>query len=251
MNVLKNIKRLIFKDRFYKKYKLRLFYQHLRTFNELDSEKRFPLHKDDLYPCLEDNLLETNFDAHYIYHPAWAARIVRQINPDLHVDISSILHFCTMLSAFVKVEFYDYRPAKLTLDNLESGHLDLARLPFSSNSLRSVSCMHTIEHIGLGRYGDPLDPDGDLKAINELKRICAINGNLLIVVPVGVKRIQFNAHRIYNPFDVVEYMAGFELRDFSLINDQDEFIKNAELSVAAKQKYGCGCYWFVKREHLE
>jgi hypothetical protein len=62
--------------------------------------------------------------------------------------------------------------------------------------------MHVIEHIGLGRYGEALDPDGDLKAIRELVRVLAAGGNLLVVVPVGRPRIQFNAHRIY---DYVEF----------------------------------------------
>jgi SAM-dependent methyltransferase len=145
------------------------------------------------------------------------------------------------------VDFYDYRPAALHLSNLKSQHADLTALPFSSSSLTSVSCMHTIEHVGLGRYGDPIDPEGDLKAINELKRVCAVNGSLLIVVPVGIKKIQFNAHRIYDPFDIIEYMSGFELKDFSLIDDHGTFTEKADLKVAATQKYGCGCYWFIKK----
>ncbi len=50
---------------------------------------------------------------------------------------------------------------------------------------RIDSCMHTIEHIGLGRYGDPLDAVGDQTALSELQRVVAPGGSLLIVVPVA------------------------------------------------------------------
>jgi SAM-dependent methyltransferase len=228
------------------RFKLKQFKKDYALYSLLDINKRFPVSKADLYPRLDDNTPNTHFDAHYIYHPAWAARIINEIKPALHTDISSTLHFCTIVSAFVKTEFYDYRPAILNLVNLNCKHADLTNLPFESNSITSLSCMHTIEHVGLGRYGDPIAPDGDLKAFSELKRVCAINGNLLIVVPVGVKKIQFNAHRIYNPFDVVSYMDGFTLKNFALINDAGTYLDTAELSEAAKQIYGCGCFWFEK-----
>src|SRR5690606_27505363 len=75
------------------------------------STKRFKLNSDDFFPCLNDNTTNTYFDRHYVYHPAWAARIVAKNRPEKHVDISSTLHFCSILSAFVPVDFYDYRPA--------------------------------------------------------------------------------------------------------------------------------------------
>ncbi|MGA2030503.1 MAG: DUF268 domain-containing protein, partial [Verrucomicrobiota bacterium] len=76
-----------------------------------------------------------------------------------------------MVSAFVPVKFYDYRPADLHLDNLACEHADLQALPFADCGIQSISCMHVVEHVGLGRYGDPLDPNGDLKAMNELERV--------------------------------------------------------------------------------
>jgi hypothetical protein len=109
--------------------------------------------------------------------------------------------------------------------------------------------MHTIEHIGLGRYGEPLDPDGDLKAIAELKRVTAPGGSLIFVSPIGRPRLLFNAHRIYSYAQVMEYFSGFILKEFSLIPDTartDGIIMNADASLADKQTYGCGCFWFIK-----
>jgi hypothetical protein len=85
-----------------------------------------------------------------------------------------------------------------------------------------------------------------LKAINELKRVCAVKGNLLVVIPVGKKKIMFNAHRIYAPVEFTNYFDGFKLMEFSLITDDTRFIRNASFEEASEQNYGCGCYWFVK-----
>lgn len=214
-----------------------------------NAQSRFPLNWENRMPCLDDKTTFTSFDRHYIYHPAWAARVLSKINPKLHIDISSILNFSTIVSAFVPVKFYDYRPVSLDLSNLTSESADLTNLPFESNSVESISCMHTVEHIGLGRYGDPLDYDGDLKAINELKRVIAPGGHLLFVVPVGKPVILFNGHRIYSYRQVIECFPEFELRDFSLVPDDPKeggLINSATEKKSDQQRYGCGCFWFQK-----
>lgn len=217
---------------------------------EKTSQKRFILNEEDFYPCLDDNTPNTGFDRHYVYHPAWAARIIAEANPEKHVDISSTLHFCSILSAFVPVDFYDYRPANLTLSRLRSLSADLLSLPFKDNSLNSLSCMHTIEHIGLGRYGDPLDYDGDIKAITELKRVLAVGGHLLFVVPLGREnRIFFNAHRIYTKGQVLDLFSDLELKDFSLIPEDERdggLVTNPDDRLLEKQVYACGCFYFTK-----
>lgn len=144
-----------------KYYKLHSeFSKDLSQFKKLN-DNRFSVPNARSRPILFEKTSTTSFDSHYIYHPAWAARIIKRINPEKHIDISSTLHFCTHLSAFIQTEFYDFRPARLELDNLKTGRADLTQLPFPSNSILSLSCMHTIEHVGLGRYGDPIDPLGD------------------------------------------------------------------------------------------
>ncbi len=219
--------------------------------SEQKTKTRFALKPEDEILCAEDATVNTGFDRHYVYHLAWAARVVKEISPKVHSDISSLLFFPTMLSAFVKVNFYDFRPAQLNLDNLESKRCDLTQLHFEDNSIDCLSCMHTVEHIGLGRYGDPIDYDGDIKAMNELKRVVSIGGNLLFVVPIGKPRIQYNAHRIYSYDQIIEQFNGFELKEFSLIPDSQQqggLIRNATKEQSNMQQYGCGCFWFIKRK---
>lgn len=224
------------------------FVQYVGQFNKIkkDTGNRFPVRMKDAYPCLQDALKFTPFDQHYIYHPAWAARKLAQIKPAEHIDISSILNFSSIVSAFVPVRFYDYRPAKLNLQNFASDFADLLNLPFADNSVESLSCMHTVEHIGLGRYGDPLDADGDLKAIAELKRVVKAGGHLLFVTPVGEPVIQFNAHRVYSFEQITTYFSPLRLVEFSLVPDAGGLIENADPKLVAEQTYGCGCFWFTK-----
>jgi SAM-dependent methyltransferase len=211
------------------------------------NDGRFSIKLKDFYPCVFDKTSETKFDKHYIYHTAWAARKVRQINPEFHTDISSSLYFSSIVSAFVPVKFYDYRPARLDLSGLQSNKADLLNLPFEDKSIKSLSYMHTIEHVGLGRYGDPIDPEGDLKAIGELKRVLAPGGSLLFVVPIGKPRIQFNAHRIYSYNQIIDYFKELELNEFSLIPQHGVgIIHNAKREQADNEKYGCGCFLFIK-----
>ncbi len=201
------------------------------------------------YPCLEDRTSSTHYPVDYVYHTAWGARVLAATRPTRHVDISSFLYFGVVVSAFVPVEFYDYRAADIVLDGYRSGRADLIRLPFASGSIGSLSCMHVVEHVGLGRYGDPLDPEGDQKAVRELIRVLAPGGDLLLVVPMGRPRIEFNAHRIYSAAMAAELWSGLRLVEFTLIPDppaRNGMIRNATLAEADLQDHGCGCFWLRK-----
>ncbi len=228
--------------------KQRRFRAEFEQFNQLAQacSARFDCDWADRYPCLNDRTATTGFDRHYVYHCAWAARIVAQLKPECHVDISSHLYFSTLVSAFVPMRFYDYRPAELRLSNLTSESADLCNLPFDDRSIASLSCMHVVEHVGLGRYGDPLDPNGDLQAMAELQRVLAPGGSLLFVAPVGRPRIMFNAHRIYAYRQVIDAFDGLTLEQFALIPDHAHdggLILDATESQADAQRYGCGCFW--------
>lgn len=207
---------------------------------------RFQLSALDLSPILHEKGAEQYFDRHYVYHLAWAARKIKEIGPQTHIDISSSLHFSTIVSAFVPVKFYDYRPADVVLSDLTSGQADLMKLDFPDNSLHSVSCMHTVEHIGLGRYGDPINPVADITAMKELQRVVAKGGNLLFVVPVGKPKVMFNSARTYSYEQIVGAFSELRLKEFTLLPDEGALIKDADKELVAKQVHGCGCFWFVK-----
>lgn len=223
------------------------FAKEFRSKHSRLADNRFVCNWEDRWPCLEDATSTTGFDAHYVYHTAWAARVLAKSNPSVHVDISSCLRFATILSAFVPVQYYDYRPAEITLSNFTSGHADITRLFFEDNSIHSLSCMHVVEHIGLERYGDPFNPQGDLVAMTELQRVLARDGNLLFVVPVGAKScIQYNAHRIYHPAQIISAFSKLLLKSFALITGAGFFVDNASIEDVSNESLACGCFHFAK-----
>lgn len=218
-------------------------------FKAADKNPRFPTKISDLFPQIFDKTKLTSFDRHYVYHTAWAARKVKKFNPTLHTDIASSLYFPGIISAFVPVAFFDYRPASLHLSDLTTGHADLTQLHFASNSISSLSCMHTIEHIGLGRYGDPVNPDGDVKACSELARVLAPEGQLIFVTPIGKEGvIQFNAHRIYTYELVLKLFTTLRLEEFSYVPETGTagVRENAKPEDLVNETYACGLFLFSK-----
>lgn len=212
------------------------------VFEQMTKNNRFEFHF--LSRFIKDTEL-TKYDHKYILHAAWAARILAKIRPEKHVDIASSLHFNTLVSAFIPMDFYEYNPFEINLSNLQMKYADLTALPFPDNSIPSLSCMHVVEHIGLGRYGDMLDPEGDLKAISELKRVLA--GDLLFVVPLcGKPKVLFNLHRIYSYDQIIDYFKDLKLVEFALIPDTGCLVEQANGELANEQDYGCGCFWFKK-----
>lgn len=200
----------------------------------------------NILPILDEKTKQMSFDHHYVYHTAWAARVLKELNCNKHYDISSSIMFCSIISAFININHYDFRMPNIELQNLNIGEGNLLNLPFHNNSIDSLSCMHVIEHVGLGRYGDDIDPDGDLKAARELVRVLSQGGYLLIVVPMGaISKIRFNAHRIYSYDDIVSMFDQLSLIEFSFYNDNSGIFKRfSNLDDIFGSDYGCGCFLF-------
>jgi len=223
-----------------------LFIKNFLYFNKND--KRFYPKWSEKYPCLNDNTYYSPIDRHYIYHTAWASRILSKNVPKIHFDFSSYLYFSTIISAFIKVKFFDYRPAILNLSNFSTESIDLKSINLESNSVESMSCMHVLEHIGLGRYGDEIDLEGDLVAAKELERILSPNGTFLFVVPIGKPSLKYNAHRIYSHEMVINMFPKLKLIDWAIIkeNDTNGYINNYDISKIQEDDYSCGCFHFTK-----
>lgn len=151
-------------------------------------------------------------DPVYFYQDAWCAGKIFASKPGKHVDIASHAHLVGVLSQFCPVTFVDIRPLPVHLQHLHFVKGDITALPFPSDSLSSLSSICVIEHVGLGRYGDPLDSFGSEKAAAELSRVLAPGGDLYISVPVDSEnRVYFNAHRAFTPAYVRHLFDGLDL----------------------------------------
>jgi len=202
----------------------------------------------DTFPCLFDRTAKTSVDSHYFYQHVWAMEKILARRPSLHVDVGSNVDFVGLLSTVTKVHFVDIRPMQVNnLPNLESKYGSILDLPYEDNALDSISCLHVAEHIGLGRYGDPLDPLGTKKAAAELTRCLAVGGCLYFSVPVGRPRLCFNAHRIHSPAMILDYFHGLELVEFSGTDDHKNFLRNTDTKPFESADYACGMFLFTKK----
>ncbi|MBC7804135.1 MAG: DUF268 domain-containing protein [Candidatus Parcubacteria bacterium] len=200
----------------------------------------------DAYPCLDDWGETTPFDPHYFYQGAWLARSVAARHPAQHVDVGSSVLMLSVLSATTETLHIDYRPLQAQLRGLRCEAGDILDLKIADASIESLSCLHVIEHIGLGRYGDPIDPDGSRKAAAQLARVLARGGRLYLSTPVGRERVCFNAHRVFAPETIVSMLAPLRLDAFSLTDDAGTFRQSVPLEAAQGLDYGCGMFEFTR-----
>lgn len=201
----------------------------------------------DTYPCLTDSISQTPFDAHYFYQGAWLARHLVENKPKLHIDIGSSVLTMGVISSLTPTIFVDFRPLNAQLSNLVSVAGDITSLPFDSATIQSLSCMHVIEHIGLGRYGDPIDVEGTRKAVKELERVLAPRGRLYLTTPIGRERICFNAHKVFSPMMLPSLLSDLVLRNFAWVDDAKKFHEKGEPVQACENEYACGFYEFEKK----
>jgi SAM-dependent methyltransferase len=222
------------------------FLLDLRRYRKLATTQTVRL--ADAYPCLSDRTPRTPFDPHYFFQGAWLSRRLAEIRPERHVDVGSSVMMISVLSAQVPVTFVDYRPLSVALPGITSVGGDLGKLPFSDRSLDSVSSLHVIEHVGLGRYGDRIRADGSRLAARELERVIKPKGHLFVSVPVGRERVCFNAHRVFAPHTIVTYLEELRLERFSLVDDEGRFSEGASLDAASGLDYGCGMFEFSRAD---
>ena len=202
----------------------------------------------DSFPKLTDRLPRSPIDPHYFHQDTWAARRIAEWAPSRHVDVGSRVDLVGFLTAVTSVVFVDVRPLRVDIEDLEPVTGSVLDMPFADGSLESVSCLHVAEHIGLGRYGDPLDPLGTRKAAAELQRVLAPGGQLLFSLPVGRPRVEFNAHRVHDPLEVRSWFDGLELAEFAGVDDQKVFRRHRSLDELAGATYACGMYQLIASE---
>lgn len=194
-------------------------------------------------PQIHDKVDKSPFDAHYFHLDNWALRRVKETRPPQHVDVGSRVDTVAHMAAFVPTTFVDIRPLEAEADGLTSRAGSILAMPYPDRSLPSLSCLHVAEHIGLGRYGDPLDPDGTRKACVELARVLAPGGSLFFAMPVGEPRTCFNAHRIHDPHLVPAMFPGLELVEFAGVDDAGVMRRHRKPEELAGSQYACGMYW--------
>lgn len=205
----------------------------------------------ELMPALGDRSESAgSATGHYFHMDLWAARKVFAGNFRKVVDVGSRVDgYVAHVLSFRNIEVFDVRPMSSSVEGMSFIQADMMNpTSLPENYTDCVTSLHALEHFGLGRYGDPLDLDGWAKGLVSLTKILAPDGTLLLAVPVGRQRIEFDAHRVFHPHTILTEAKklGLELISFSGVNDGGEFIDQADSDTMAKMHYGCGCFAFKK-----
>lgn len=187
----------------------------------------------NLSPFVHDNSNETPVEPIYFYQDAWAFEKIAHQNVKQHVDIGSHHKFVSLLSKIVPVTMVDIRPLSVPMDTISFKKGSITELPFEDQSLPSVSSLCVVEHIGLGRYGDPLDPEGTIKAIRELCRVLAPGGHLYFSLPVADQSfVVFNEARVLGLNETLELLRPLRVIEQKYIVDgrlQDQYEARPQL----------------------
>ena len=218
------------------------FLRDYRAYRHMKHNDRFILATADLYPRVYDKTSTTPVDPVYFYQDAWCAQKVFMQKPARHIDVGSHLPTIGIISQFVPTAMVDIRPLTVTLPGLSFIKGSILDLPFKAGEIASLSSICVIEHIGLGRYGDPLDSFGSEKAFAELIRVLAPRGDLYISVPVDTEnKVYFNAHRAFTRNYILE------LTGLTLIEERYIYGANMENTYNPKKGFGTGLYHFRKK----
>jgi len=220
------------------------FLQDYYKYKKFDDSEKINIR--NLFPIVNEKSEFQPFDSHYFYQDIWAIKRIQEYSPMKHVDVGSSINFIGILTVITHVLYVDIRKLDVKLKNYEFQKGNILEMPFNNNSIESLSCLHVAEHIGLGRYGDKLDPHGTLKACKELQRILKPGGNLFFSLPVGKDRVCFNAHRIHRASQIVEYFDVLKLVSLNGVDDNRRYYENVDIDFFDNNKYACGFFHFIK-----
>lgn len=231
------------------------FLKEYRTFKKQTAQNPddFPFGK--FYPCVEDRSQESGTTTgHYFHQDLLVAGKIFKNNPDKHIDIGSRIDgFVAHVASFREIEVFDIRKLSYQIDNIIFKQVDMMDLRLGlSDYCDSISCLHALEHFGLGRYGDPIDSQGHRRGWQNIYQVLKKNGKLYFSVPIGRQRIEFNAHRVFSLDYLIRMMNGlYQIDSFDYVNDAGNLIKNAALSEETIKNnfschYGCGIFELTK-----
>lgn len=208
-----------------------------------------------LYPILNERYSDSGImKGHYFHQDLLVARKIYANKPLRHIDIGSRIDgFVAHVAVFREIEIFDIRSLQSTVTNITFKQADLMQLPENMiECCDSLSSLHAIEHFGLGRYGDPINIDGHLKAINNLHLMLKPNGKFYFSVPIGKQRIEFNAHRIFSIGYLLQILSDkFKIDSFNYVDDVGDLHEHAtitEESISSNFncEYGCGIFELTK-----
>ena len=191
---------------------------------------------------------------HYFYQDLYVAQRIFVRKPENHIDIGSRIDgFVTKVASYRKIKVYDIRHLELKIENIDFVQKDITVDDDELNGIcDSISCLHALEHFGLGRYGDKIDYFGYLKGFKSISKMLKKNGIMYLSLPIGKQRIEFNAQRVFSISYVLKLIdEEFKLMNFSYVDDFGDFYKSVEINKHNIENnfncnFGCGIFELKK-----
>lgn len=231
------------------------FRDFLKIRKQLKQQSDFQI--SSLYPILSDKFDQAGvMKGHYFHQDLLIAKKIYQNAPKKHVDIGSRIDgFVAHVVIFREIEIFDIRNMESNVENIVFKKADLSARDFGlENYTDSISSLHAIEHFGLGRYGDSIDVNGHIKAIENIYKCLKPGGIFHFSVPIGPQRIEFNAHRIFSVSYLLNlFREKYDLVSFSFVNDAGNLILNQptdkpeEVTANFGCVHGCGIFELRKK----
>lgn len=220
-------------------------------YQRLNTDQKFTVEKDSLWFITNDKEEEAGKPKeHYFAQDIWAAQRIYRNNPKKHYDIGSSLNgFIAHLLVFMEVYYIDIRPMKKEIPGLHYIYGDAMCLKdIEDGSIESLSSLSAMEHFGLGRYNDPITPDGYMLAARNMQRVLKSGGKLYLSVPVGpADKLVFNAHRIFKIETVLELFDMCRMQEVKVIDPGGvEAYPVEQEQYGSVQEYSCGLFEFEK-----
>jgi len=207
-----------------------------------------------LRPCLQDWGEEVgSINNEYFWQDLLVAQAIHKANPIHHVDVGSRLDgFIAQVASFRTLEVFDVRPLQRAIPRVQFTQRDLMQnVPVAYCD--SLSCLHALEHFGLGRYGDAIDPAGSEKGISNLARLLQSGGTLYLSTPIGRERVIFNANRVFDPRRLLALAEsqGLQLQSLTTISPKGVILSIndivSELDFLGKEDYNLGLFVLRKQ----
>ncbi len=219
---------------------------------------RFKSHytgKMGLVPCLHDWHEEGGATkSEYFWQDLLIARKIFAGNPVRHVDIGSRVDgFVAQVASFRSIEVFDVRPITTQIPGVEFKQADFMMPMLELNGYcDSLSCLHALEHFGLGRYGDPISQRGFELGLANMAKLLSNNGVFYLSVPIGIERVEFNANRVFDPRTIlsVAWSNSLIVDELIVIKSggmvENVLLEDEVLEKYAAQRYNLGIFIFSK-----
>ena len=200
-------------------------------YTRLNKRADFKIQRKYMWPVINEKYAKACSISNYFWQDLWAAKKIIKTGIKKHYDIGSRVDgfIAHLLAADINVNVIDIRPFDFEADNLYTIVGDATYLDhIPDDSVESISALCSLEHFGLGRYGDPIDPEACFKCFDNIQKKIKQGGKLYISVPIGRERVEFNAHRVFFASTILESFSQMKLIEFSCAT-QDRIEYDADI----------------------